>query len=169
MHKSSMTLMAGLLKQYAPTPGSVLDVGAYDVNGTYRDMCEAHGLAYHGLDLSNGPNVDIVAESPYRWPVDTDAYDLVISGQCLEHVEMPWLWLLELKRVCKPLGMIIVISPGLGWHIHRHPVDCWRILPDGMRALAVDWAGLDMVAIGICGSEKKPRGDCFGIFRKRAK
>jgi SAM-dependent methyltransferase len=95
--------MLGLLLKYPHTAGKVLDVGSYNVNGTYRPIFGS-GYSYQGLDISPGPNVDIVANNLYRWPVEDNFYDLVISGQCLEHVEAPWLWIDEVYRVCKPGG-----------------------------------------------------------------
>ena len=79
----------------------------------------------------------------YRFPIDSDAYDVVLSGQVLEHVRMPWRWLPELARVCRPGGLVVTISP-VSWPYHEAPVDCWRAHPEGMRSLYGD-AGLDVL------------------------
>jgi SAM-dependent methyltransferase len=115
-------------------PASVLDVGAYDVNGCYRGMVTARGWSYIGLDLLDGPNVDVVCPQPYTWPIADGAFDIVISGSTLEHVEMPWLWIIEAARVLRPGGLLAVITH-TRFALHRHPVDCWRVMPDGMRVL----------------------------------
>jgi len=167
MHQSSMKLMETLVAKYASNiTHNVLDVGAYNVNGCYRNMCETKGLLYEGMDIAAGPNVDIVSETNYRWPIDDDTYDMVISGQCMEHVPMPWKWIKELVRVCRPGGIVIVICPGLNWGIHRHPTDCWRVLPDGMRTLLGEWAGLRICEVGICGPPVKKNCDCYGVGLK---
>jgi hypothetical protein len=50
MHPESFARMARELKR---THGqNVLDVGAYDVNGSYRPICEALGKSYTGLDIN---------------------------------------------------------------------------------------------------------------------
>src|SRR5690606_29497337 len=36
-----------------------------------------------------------------------------------------------------------IINP-ISWHYHEAPVDCWRIYPEGMRALCDD-AGLEVL------------------------
>jgi hypothetical protein len=48
----------------------------------------------------------------------------------------------EVARVCKPGGLVVTINP-VSWKYHLAPVDCWRIYPDGMKALYED-AGLEM-------------------------
>lgn len=112
----------------------VLDVGSYDVNGTYRPLVESLGWGYVGLDVAKGPNVDIVASDPYRFPIGDGAYDVVISGSTMEHVEAIWLWVPELVRVLRPGGLLAIVTH---WQFpeHRYPVDCWRIMADGMRYL----------------------------------
>jgi len=45
-----------------------------------------------------------------------------------------WRWVPELVRVLKPGGLLAIHTH---WKFpeHRYPVDCWRIMPDGMRYL----------------------------------
>lgn len=163
MHDSSFYVMHLFVEKYIkPRAGaatSVFDVGSRDVNGSFRPLFEIKGCGYRGLDIEPGLNVDIVAEKPYSWPVLDGAYDIVISGSCLEHVEAPWLWIREIARVVRSGGLVCVIAPWR-WPEHRHPVDCWRILPDGMRFL-FSWADLEEIECGIRGN------DCYGIARKR--
>jgi len=81
-----------------------------------------------------------VAAQPYAYPVPDDTYDIVVSSNVLEHVPMPWRWMRELARICKPAGRVITVAP-LNWGYHAEPVDCWRAYPDGMKAVYED-AGL---------------------------
>jgi SAM-dependent methyltransferase len=155
-----MTLMKQLLNQYGYD--NILDVGSQDVNGSYRSLLLPE-VRYTGLDMAAGKGVDIVTKDPYNWPVLDDTYSTVISGQCLEHVEAPWLWIKEVHRVLKPGGYAIIIAP-YACGIHRYPVDCWRILPDGMSFL-LKWAGFKDVEFGN-GPIIKDLGDCFGVGRK---
>jgi SAM-dependent methyltransferase len=68
-----------------------------------------------------------------------------ISGQAFEHTEYLWLTMMEVERVLKPTGLACIITPSAGPE-HRYPVDCWRIYPDGMRALA-KFAGLETIDV----------------------
>jgi SAM-dependent methyltransferase len=150
-------------------PLSVLDIGSFDVNGSYRDLFEAPDWTYRGCDRVAGPNVDLVQEQDYRLPVPAGSIDLAISGQAFEHVEYFWLLFLEFARVLKPGGLIFLIAPSRGPE-HRHPVDCWRFYPDGFKALAA-YARLEPVEIHTdWDADQDPSsaawGDTVGVFRK---
>lgn len=121
---------------------TVLDVGSYDVNGTYRPLVEGLGWQYTGLDLQPGPNVDIVASNPDRYPIADGAYDVVISGSTMEHVARPWRWVPELVRILRPGGLLCIVTH---WQFpeHRYPMDYWRFMADGMRLLFDDTGQLE--------------------------
>lgn len=160
MHPESMKLMQEFVVKYLPNKGlTILDVGSYDVNGTYKNLVPRH--FYHGLDIMAGPNVDIIATSPYAYPLADGVYDVVISGQSIEHVFNMHAWIREIARVVKPGGLVCIIGPQL-WEEHRYPVDCWRILPDGMRFLLGEIAGLKVLEAYMVGR------DTIGIARKAA-
>jgi SAM-dependent methyltransferase len=115
---------------------NVLDVGSYDVNGSYRHLFPENRYHYSGLDMENGPNVDIVLSNPYDWgELNTDSFDVVISGQAFEHIEFFWITMSEMTRVLKKDGLLCLIAPN-GFSEHRYPVDCYRFFTDGMIALA---------------------------------
>lgn len=126
--------MQGMLDSIDGDDLQVLDVGSLDVNGTYRPMVEAREWHYTGLDMAAGRNVDIVTNDPFSYPLESNAYDVVISGSTMEHVTAIWRWVPELVRVLKPGGWLCVVTH-VSFPEHRYPVDCWRIMPDGMRYL----------------------------------
>ena len=172
MHVSSYEHMAALVQQYLEpnTPVSVVDIGSYDVNGSYRTLFGQAAWSYVGVDLEAGPGVDLVLASPYTLPLASGSVDLVISGQAFEHVEYFWLSWLEMIRVLRPGGMIFLIAPSRGPE-HRYPQDCWRFYPDGYRALA-RYGHCELVEV-TTDWEPHPDpgsaawGDTVGVFRKR--
>ncbi len=114
----------------------VLDVGSYDVNGSYKHLFPAERFEYTGLDMAPGPNVDLVLKHPYDWrELKTDSFDIVISGQAFEHMEFFWVTMVEMARVLSNDGLLCIIAPN-GFGEHRYPVDCYRFFSDGMVALA---------------------------------
>jgi len=168
MHQESLDIMQHYLEQIEkllPAPISVLDVGSRRI-GDIRDSSTYHDLVsdkynYVGLDVEAGNNVDIVVDEPYSWNI-TSQFDLVISGQAFEHIEFPWLTICEIAKVLKPGGYAVIIVPTVPI-IHRYPVDCWRILPDGLTALA-KWAFLDVIEVSI--NQYGTWGDAWGFFQK---
>lgn len=139
---------------------SVLDVGSMDVNGTFRPLVEKRGWAYTGLDIAPGKNVDIVSDDLYHYPIEDNSYDVVISGSTMEHVGKIWLWVPELARVLKPGGWLC-IHTHWKFQLHRHPVDCWRIMPDGMALLFDETDQLEKYEIRIANDM-----DIIGMARK---
>jgi len=140
MHQSSILRMKWFVDHYtSKIPKSkvkVLDVGSYDVNGSYKPLFVEKQYLYTGLDMEEGPNVDIVLNNPYDWSaIETDSFDVVISGQAFEHIEFFWITMSEMTRVLKKDGLLCLIVPN-GFSEHRYPVDCYRFFTDGMVALS---------------------------------
>lgn len=170
MHPTSLNKMKafveGYLKEYENYQLIIIDVGSQAVmeNPTYRPFFNKTNWKYLGLDVVQGNNVDIVVKDPYRWnELEDNSVDVVISGQAFEHIEFPWLTIKEIFRVLKDQGIACIITPSAGPE-HKHPLDCWRIYPDGMKALA-KWAGFRAVEVftewGL-----DPWRDTFAVFQK---
>jgi SAM-dependent methyltransferase len=139
MHPSAMKNGKLFFDTYAAplAGGTVIDIGAQDVNGSLRDVMPAQ-LKYVGVDFVQGKGVDVILDDPYRLPFEDASVDIVVSNSCLEHSEMFWLIYLEMLRVLRPSGLLYLNVPSNG-DFHRYPVDCWRFYPDSGRAL-VTWA-----------------------------
>ena len=171
MHLSSYEHMAGLIKKYLDSdlPQTIIDVGSYDVNGSYRPLFSQPNWRYIGADLVAGPNVDVVLTSPYRLPFASHSADIIVSGQAFEHMEFFWLTWLDMVRVLKLDGLIFLIAPSRGPE-HRHPVDCWRFYPDGFTALA-RYGALELLEVHTDWvphpePASAPWGDTVGVFRR---
>ena len=164
MHQTSYNEMLAAIASHMDgrygEPLAVLDVGSRRVQRgapTYRSLMPP-AWTYTGCDTTPGDNVDLVQLGEYRIRQEAGLYDVVISGQCLEHVRHPWLLAAEMARMLKPGGWALWTAPWI-WHYHPHPIDCWRILPDGMKAL-MESAGL------TCLRAYRVEKDCWGIGRK---
>lgn len=128
----------------------ILDIGSQVVArqkhlGSYRQFFNKPKWKYTGVDIEAGENVDIVLKDGYKLPFNNNQFDVVISGQTIEHMEYPWMWFIEMSRVLKYNGVCCIIAPAK-IHEHKYPIDTYRYYPDGMRALA-KWAGLEVIDI----------------------
>lgn len=144
MHEASYIIMKEAVLRYLnpEEPCRIIDVGSYEYVGSYRPLFSAPKWSYTGADQRPGPNVDVIwnadlLERMYEW------YDVVISGQTIEHVETPWTFIRELNAVCKTGGLVMLVAP---WRapVHKAPLDCWRMLPDGAAAL-LRWGGFEVL------------------------
>lgn len=166
MHESSYREMSRFAATLPASRLLIADVGSLDVNGSYRPLFQRREWTYVGLDLAPGPNVDLVLCGENEWVNVPDAeYDVVISGQALEHARYPWLFVKEIARITKPGGSICIIAP-YQWEYHPYPVDCWRVFPDGMRAV-MEYNGLTVLSTYMTDNgSRECKGDTVGIARK---
>ena len=139
MHDSAMVIGRTFFEVYmaGATDKSIVDIGAQDVNGSLRSAAPA-GNSYTGVDFTAGKGVDVVLEDPYVFPFADESFDVALCANCLEHSEFFWLTFLEMLRVLKPQGLLLLIVPANA-AVHRYPVDCWRFYPDSGMALQ-KWA-----------------------------
>lgn len=139
MHDSSQLRMGWFANTYLkdlPDGISILDIGSYDMNGSYKHLFPRPRFAYMGMDMEAGPNVDIVYSKPYHWAeIGDESFDVVISGQTFEHIEFPWITMQEIARVLKKGGLMCITAPRLAER-HRKPVDTYRYDVDGFVALS---------------------------------
>lgn len=153
MHASSIESVKRMIATYLDPKDrhAILDVGSCDVNGTYRPLFDKPHWTYVGIDMAKGKNVDLVVDPDFRWDeVVSSAYSVVVCGQVMEHVTDPATLAKATFRACAPGGYVFMIAP---WQcaIHRYPIDCWRILPDGMRHLMTKVAGFEELECAVNG------------------
>lgn len=172
MHKSSYQHMQRLVSAYLRPDQEIhaLDIGAVDVNGSYRTLFDQPSWRYTGVDLDAGRGVDVVLKSPYHLPFASGSIDVIVSGQAFEHIEHFWMTWLEMQRVLRAGGLVFLIAPSRGPE-HRYPQDCWRFYPDGYRALA-KLGDFELIEVHTDWEPDEdpgsaPWGDTVGVFRSR--
>jgi len=133
--------------------GRVLDAGAGE--GRFRRFFSS--AQYVGVDLAVGDvlwdysaidvNADLL-ELPFR----ESAFDLAVNTQVLEHVREPKAILLDIFRVLKPGGRLLLTAPQ-GWYEHQVPHDYFRFTSFALRYL--------VETTGFVVEEIKPMGGYF--------
>ncbi len=129
----------------ARAPGRLLEVGARARSGHVRRGLAPAGWHYSGFDIMAGPNVDVVGDahelSRHYAP---GGFDAVMAFSVLEHLMMPWKFVLELNAVLK-VGGIGLFTTHQCWPLHDEPWDFWRFSDRAWTALLNPATGFEII------------------------
>ncbi len=113
MHEAAFHWVAGNVQKLGPFE-SVIEIGAYDINGSVRQLFE--GSEYIGLDPQEGPGVDWVGDALDYEP--EKKVDCVVCCETLEHAED---WVALVKKGMDWLdedGVFLITAAGPGRKPH---------------------------------------------------
>lgn len=141
-HPEQLGFMRLVRKELCPSAAKVLEIGSYNVNeaaGGIRAIFS--GAEYTGVDLTEGPGVDLVS-SGHEVDLPSDSFDVVLSSECFEHNPVWIETFANMYRMTKPGGLVIMtcatkgrvehgtdrsalatFSPGtsaVGWNYYRN-------------------------------------------------
>lgn len=116
----------------------ILDVGGRSLgtskDRSYKNIFKDITQEYCIADIVAGEGVTHIMPGPYTLPFHDEYFDIIVSGQTLEHVKNPFRSAKEMTRTLKKNGYIFLIAPSTG---PRHDViDCWRFMDDSFKAIA---------------------------------
>lgn len=144
MHDNCLFLFQRYAAQYFTRGKLVLEIGPEKGGSSYRELIGDSTLVWDTVDIAkDNEGLTYIATDEYSFPIADNSYDIVLSGNVLEHVRKIWVWIREVARVCKKGGLVVVTNP-VSWPYHEAPYDCWRVFPEGMRALYEE-AGLSVI------------------------
>lgn len=141
MHVSIMQFIGTKIKLEEVKGKRVLEVGSYNVNGGVGPVLKNWGKPeeYAGVDIEDGPGVDIVCNAEaLAEKFGENSFDFVISVEMMEHVRNWQKVISNLKRVCKPGGIIVVTTRSKGFKYHAYPHDYWRFENEDMAEIFSD-------------------------------
>lgn len=81
----------------------VLEIGSLNINGTLRDFFSS--CDYTGIDVGDGPGVDIVCPGQ-EYDAPDETFDVVCSCECFEHNPFWMETFLNMIRMCKSEGFV---------------------------------------------------------------
>lgn len=95
---------------------NVLEVGSLNINGTVRDFFESK--SFLGLDLMEGPGVDLVCPGKDYLIKPGEVWDVVISTECFEH-DKDWKETFQnMYDLTRGSGMVMFTCASQGRHEH---------------------------------------------------
>jgi SAM-dependent methyltransferase len=142
MHLNTELLFRKYALSYFKDGMKILEIGGSGITN-FCKIVNNPTITWHTLDIDLAKtepvieNDHIISMNEYSYPVDNETYDIVLSGNVIEHVKKIWKWSKELHRILKKNGILITVNP-VSWPFHEAPVDCWRIYPEGAKALFED-------------------------------
>lgn len=126
--------------------GSMVDIGCG--LKPYKIIFSPYVSQYVGVDLSDSPhgklNIDVIG-SAYNTTLQSSSCDVVLCTEVLEHLEEPVSAVMEINRILKKEGIVILTVPFF-WHIHEEPRDFFRYSEYGLRHI-FDQTGFEILEI----------------------
>lgn len=124
---------------------NVLEIGARARSGNIYTQGFAEGVRYRGMDIIDGPNVDVVGDvHELSRVVERSSCDAIFSISVFEHLAMPWKAALEINAALRPGGLVFVSTHPV-WPLHDRPWDFYRYSTDGFRALFHRLSGFEIL------------------------
>jgi SAM-dependent methyltransferase len=132
----------------------VLDLGGHKIKKRGKFHIQKHNPDVTFLNLSTAKMPDIQADAKFI-PLENGSYDVVVCAELLEHVADPKDILLEIHRVLRCDGKVLITVPFLH-PIHGDPFDIgrytdyyWRNILDeiGFDEITIDRHGMFFVVI----------------------
>lgn len=144
------------LNLYKPLmKGRVLDVGGKKENkrGFFRPPLKSvESWEYLNIDMATSPDY---ACSVYKLPFAENTFDTIIFCEILEHLNNPEAALLEIFRILKPSGKVIITVPFL-YALHADPEDYQRWTDEKIKS--------ELLKAGFAHVEIKPMGGVFAVI-----
>jgi len=152
MHPSSVENMKKIREKYLGYLNNIKNPKVIDVGGLYNQEHKTYlrlfedipGIQWTVCDIVEHPSVDHVMTGPYTLPFEDETFDLVVSGQMLEHCANPFKSVAEMKRVLKTGCRMALAAPSAG--PCHDAQDGWRFIDDAFRFIAEDIGGIKIIA-----------------------
>lgn len=131
--------------------GDVLDIGCADsaLRARLKASVRYVGLDYPGTATALYRTRPGVFGDAQCLPFRNACFDAVVVLDVLEHLPQPQACLVEMARVLRPGGRVLVHVP-FAYPLHDRPFDFWRFTGPGLQALAAG-AGLQVRTLAARG------------------
>ena len=131
-----------------PKP-TVVEIGSRARSGNVVRDVVGPEARYIGIDIMAGPNVDIVCDAHrLSEAIPVASADAIFSISVFEHLLMPWKVAIEINRVLKPGGLVLVMTHQ-SFPMHDTPWDYWRFSDQAWRGLFNRHTGFEVVETAL--------------------
>ena len=139
--------MLARFRKESESGGRALEIGSRARSGnTYRHLVSPK-VAYVGLDIAHGPNVDVIGDAHHLSRHVDGRFDFVFSVSVFEHLLMPWMVAVEMNRVMNDGGYAYIQSHA-AFPLHEVPWDFWRYSKDAWDGIFNTYTGFSVIQKG---------------------
>ena len=129
--------------------GRYLEVGSRARSGITRRGVAPPSWQYVGLDVLPGENVDVVGDAHQLSRLFQGVrFDAVAAFSVLEHILMPWKFIVELNRTLNT-GAVGLFTTHQCWPVHDAPWDFWRFSDTAWAALFNQATGFEIIQTAL--------------------
>lgn len=128
--RSGQDRRLAMIRQHADVTGRVLDNGCG--LGTYLEALAPYSQARFGLEVEADRAVKALPRATgvalgagEALPFPADSFDLVLSNEVIEHVSNDFRYAMEMVRVTRPGGRIVIFCPNRWYPVEQHGI-FWR-------------------------------------------
>lgn len=135
----------------SPAGGSFLEIGGRGQSSIEIRAWLPDGWHYKSVDIHEGANVDMVGDAHHLSSLlPPQSIDVVFSAHVMEHMLVPWKFVIESSRVLKVGGLFVAVLPST-WPLHAEPWDYWRMSEHAWPALLNPGTGFEIIETGVQG------------------
>ena len=124
--------------------GHLVEIGSRARSGAEVRSLFGPSLTYIGVDIADGPNVDIVADAHHLSNALPEPVDFICSISTFEHLMMPWKAVLEINKSLK-LGGLVFSHSHQAWPLHDVPFDYFRFSDQAWHGLFNQHTGFRVI------------------------
>jgi hypothetical protein len=130
----------------------ILEIGSREVTGKRGEFVRGHlfKATYVGFDFYSGDNVDVVGDvhklSTYF--SEDDKFDIIFTTACFEHFAMPWIVALEIKKMLKVEGYLM-IETHFSYSSHERPWHFFQYSDMALKVLFSPALGFECINAGM--------------------
>lgn len=130
--------------EVAERKGSMIEIGSRARSGASYRAWFPPEIDHLGIDVTDGPNVDVVCDAHHLSRHTDRTFDFAFSMAVFEHLLMPWKVALEMNKVLEEGALGLIISHAT-WPLHEEPWDFFRFSKESWRGIFNRHTGFEVV------------------------
>ena len=128
----------------------ILEIGSREVTGKSKARKRFSRAEYIGFDYYPGKNVDVVGDVHRlaSYFTEKEQFDIIYSAACFEHFAMPWVVAIEISKLLK-VGGLVLIETHFSYASHERPWHFFQFSDMALKVLFSQALGFECIEAGM--------------------